>query len=122
MGYRAVDLRTGPSKGLLAPFLHVLLHELLGVLLQHLVDLVQEGVELLLQLLALLGDLGRGLNVSLLRFLLAMRTPLLLGAAAVFCHRPLLTLARRLCHADRTRTAGRSTLWTTGATLRTRTL
>src|ERR687888_649107 len=64
MGCRAVDLRTGPSKGLLAPLLHILLHELLGILLQHLVDLVKERVELLLELLALLGDLSRRLDVG----------------------------------------------------------
>src|SRR6266487_424256 len=90
MGCRAVDLKTGPSKGLFAPFLHVLLDELFGVLLEHVVDLVEQGVKLLLELLALLGYLGRRLNVRLLGFLLAVRTPLLLGAATVLGHRPLL--------------------------------
>src|SRR6266498_1567994 len=90
MSCRAVDLRTGPSKGLFAPFLHVLLHELFGVLLEHVVDLVEQGVQLLLELLALLGYLGRRLNVGLLGFLLAVRTPLLLGATTVLGHRPLL--------------------------------
>src|SRR5574341_599321 len=90
MGYRAVDLRTGPSKGLFAPFLHILLHELFGVLLQHVVDLVEQGVKLLLELLALLGYLGRRLNVRLLGFLLAVRAPLLLGPTTVLGHRPLL--------------------------------
>src|SRR5919197_5196945 len=114
MGCRAVDLRTGPSKGLLAPLLHILLHELLGVLLQHLVDLVQERVELLLELLALLGDLSRRLDVGLVSLvLLAVSASLLLGAAAVLCHRRLLTLARRLCHADWTGWPGRLRLWTT---------
>src|SRR6266511_1326171 len=83
MGYRAVDLRTGPSKGLFAPFLHVLLDEHFGVL-------VEQGVQLLLELLALLGYLGRRLNLRLLGFLLAVRAPLLLGATTVLGHRPLL--------------------------------
>src|SRR5712691_5961519 len=43
---------------LLAAALDVALHELLGVLLEDIVDLVQEVVEVLLDLLALLGDLG----------------------------------------------------------------
>src|SRR5262245_14134141 len=90
MGCRAVDLRTGPSKGLFAPFLHVLLHELFGILLEHVVDLVEQGVKLLLELLALLGHLGRRLNIRLLGILLAVRAPLLLCAPTVLCHRPLL--------------------------------
>src|SRR4029079_17708664 len=46
--------------GSLAPALHVALHELLGVLLEDVVDLVEELVDVFLDLLALLGDLGIG--------------------------------------------------------------
>src|SRR6266487_3227427 len=87
MGCRAVDLKTGPSKGLFAPFLHVLLDELFGVLLEHVVDLVEQGVKLLLELLALLGYLGRRLHVRLLGFLLAVRTPLLAGSRILWITR-----------------------------------
>src|SRR5262245_27115476 len=45
---------------LLAPALHVALHELLGILLENLVDLVEELVDVFLDLLTLLGDLGIG--------------------------------------------------------------
>src|SRR5712664_1534959 len=43
---------------LLAAALDVALHELLGVLLEDVVDLVEEIVEVLFDLLALLGDFG----------------------------------------------------------------
>src|SRR5262245_66221117 len=43
---------------LLASALHVTLHELLGVLLEDVVDFVQELVDVFLDLLALLGKLG----------------------------------------------------------------
>src|SRR6266545_774684 len=45
------------ARWLLAAPLDVALHELLGVLLEDVVDLVQEVVEVLLDLLALLGEL-----------------------------------------------------------------
>src|SRR5689334_4940051 len=57
--------------GLLPPFLYIALHELLGVRLEHGVDLVEEVVELLLQFLALLG--GRGDLGGLLDALLGRR-------------------------------------------------
>src|SRR5439155_11586526 len=45
---------------LLAAALHVALHELFGVFLEDVVDLVKELVDVLLDLLALLRDLGTG--------------------------------------------------------------
>src|SRR5947207_11745932 len=45
---------------LLAAPLHVALDELLGVLLEDVVDLVEQLVDVFLYLLALLGDLGAG--------------------------------------------------------------
>src|SRR3990170_7422588 len=48
------------ARRLLAAPLHVALHELLGVLLEDIVDLIQEVVEVLLDLLALLGELRIG--------------------------------------------------------------
>src|SRR5262249_30053514 len=45
---------------LLAPSLYVALHEFLGVLFEDVVDLVEKLVDVLLDLLALLGDLGVG--------------------------------------------------------------
>src|SRR5437773_7009897 len=45
---------------LLAAPLHVALDELLGVLLEDVVDLVEQLVDVFLDLLALLGDLGAG--------------------------------------------------------------
>src|SRR3989442_14938066 len=52
----------GPRRSapLLASALHVALHELLGVFLEDVVDLVKELVDVLLHLLALLGDLRTG--------------------------------------------------------------
>src|SRR5437763_11146383 len=47
--------RDGVRADLLTPFLHVTFDEVLGVLLEHAVDLVEKIVELFLQLLALLG-------------------------------------------------------------------
>src|SRR6266508_4073707 len=117
MSCRAVDLRTGPSKGLFAPFLHVLLHELFGVLLEHVVDLVEQGVQLLLELLALLGYLGRRLNVRLLGFLLAVRAPLLLGATTVLGHRPLLVAGSMIVSRRADGIAQSRTLWITAAPL-----
>src|SRR5712691_10399240 len=73
---------------LLAAALDVALHELLGVLLEDIVDLVQEVVEVLLDLLALLGDLGvrprrivAAFGLGRSRFLLLLRSHerLLLG-------------------------------------------
>src|SRR5215469_15592824 len=55
-----VDRHLGSSGRLLTAPLDVALHELLGVLLEDVVDLVQEVVEILLDLLSLLGDLGIG--------------------------------------------------------------
>src|SRR5215831_623565 len=43
---------------LLATSLHVALHELFGVLLENVVDLIEELVDVFLDLLALLGDLA----------------------------------------------------------------
>src|SRR6266496_2249555 len=98
MSCRAVDLRTGPSKGLFAPFLHVLLHELFGVLLEHVVDLVEQGVRLL-------------------GFLLAVRAPLLLGATTVLGHRPLLVAGSMIVSRRADGIAQSRTLWITAAPL-----
>src|SRR3546814_15223492 len=66
---RSCDLRhaEGPKGsaaafGLLAALLDVRLHEVLGVRLEHLVDLVEQVVELALALLAGLGLRGRVLS------------------------------------------------------------
>src|SRR5439155_4767933 len=77
----------GPPGGRSLPaLLHVGLHELLGVLLQDLVDLVQDLVHLLLQLLALGGRLTLpGLSGSL-------ATTLLLGALLLLLLRHRVTL------------------------------
>ena len=48
------------DRHLFAASLHVALHELLGVLLEDVVDLVEELVDVFLDLLALLGNLGIG--------------------------------------------------------------
>src|SRR5262244_2011358 len=53
---------------LLATSLHVALHELLGVLLENVVDLIEELVDVFLDLLALLGQLrARSRSVSTFR-------------------------------------------------------
>src|SRR4029453_1398951 len=66
----------------LASLLHVLLNEFLRVFFQDVVDFIQQGVELFLELLALLRDVGGCLRLSLLGVLLAGCAALLLGAAA----------------------------------------
>src|SRR3546814_2846529 len=84
---RSCDLRPaeGPKGsaaafGLLAALLDVRLHEVLGVRLEHLVDLVEQVVELALDLLAGLGLRGRvlddlvGLRRGLLLLLLTFRS------------------------------------------------
>ena len=53
--------RAAAPPGLLPALLHVVAHELLGVVLEHLVDLVEQVVELGLDLLAALADAGRRL-------------------------------------------------------------
>src|SRR6266542_1406582 len=50
----------GPLVLLLPAALHVALHELLGILFEDIVDLVQEVIEILLDLLALFGELRVG--------------------------------------------------------------
>src|SRR5262245_36392385 len=67
-----------PRRLLAAP-LDVVLDELLGVLLEDLVDLVHQGVHLLLQLLAALGELLGAGGVPLLAFPAAPLGGLLLG-------------------------------------------
>src|SRR6266581_5573903 len=67
---------------LLAAALDVALHELLGVLLEDIVDLVQKVVQVLLDLLALLGDLGIG--AASLVTLVGFGGPRLL--LLLFCH------------------------------------
>src|SRR5262245_62557937 len=70
----------GPEpEELLAAPLDVVLHELLGVLLEDLVDLVHQGVHLLLELLAALGELLGAGGVALLAFPAAPLGGLLLG-------------------------------------------
>src|SRR3712207_2841201 len=53
----------------LPSFLHVGLYEFLGVLLEHLVDLVQNGVDVLGHFLVALGDLGVDGRLDLLGLL-----------------------------------------------------
>src|SRR4051794_37717183 len=62
---------------LLASFLHVLPHEFLTVLLEHLVDLVQDGVDVLGHLLVALGDLAVDRGLDLVGLLARAGGPLL---------------------------------------------
>src|SRR3954466_12979006 len=77
-GYdRGTTLKSSVVRKSLAAFLYVAFHELLGVRLEHGVDLVQEVVELFLQFLALLGrrrHLGGLLDALLGRRLLLALT------------------------------------------------
>src|ERR1700750_1511562 len=69
---RARLRRTGARRdrpGLLAALLHVGPDELLGVLLEHLVDLVEDGVHVVGQLLLALLDVTRRLRLGPLGFL-----------------------------------------------------
>src|SRR3954453_6076241 len=80
-GRTALGLHAHPdySAWSLASLLHILTNELLAVLLEHLVDLVQEGVDVLGHFLVAFGDLGvdRGLDLV---GLLARARRLLLSA------------------------------------------
>src|SRR5690606_36813090 len=67
--------------GLLAALLDVAAHELLGVLLEHLVDLVQNGVDIVRELLLALLDVRRRGRLGLLD--LGLTPPCLLLAAGV---------------------------------------
>src|SRR5262245_38428048 len=69
--------------GLLAAPLHVALHELFGVFLEDVVDLIKELVDVLLDLLALLGDLGTGRCAVTTAFVGLGRPGFLL---LLFCH------------------------------------
>src|SRR6266508_769914 len=76
-GWPRGDTRDPGIRGLDPSFpalLHIAFHELLGVLLQHGVDFVEDLVHLLLQLLGLLGGIG------LTRITARASSTLLLGA------------------------------------------
>jgi len=75
-------LTPGHTEWSLASFLNVRPHKILGILFEHVVDLVEEIVELGLDLLALLGD-RRGLLHELCHSSASLRrlTPRALGAS-----------------------------------------
>src|SRR2546426_847747 len=83
---------------LLAAALHVALDELLGVLLEDVVDLVEELVDVFLDLLALLGQLrARGGSVAT-AFSRLRRPGLFL---LLFCHLALHGTTRRVAKSER---------------------
>src|SRR5262245_36764339 len=91
------------SPGLLSTLLHKPTHELLGVGLEHLVDVFQNRVDVLVELLLALGDVLAALDLGSLFGLRRLLRGLVL-LATLSCHRPPPVRPNgRPCYHDPTR-------------------